>query len=104
MAGTPINPPTAMVPANSPVATPMGIVNNTDTRASMLLKYIIVPGMWTDWSQRASFLVGCSSRLPNLLFQKSRNTKPPTSNKTIINTNETYRFEPAIPKACLIEA
>jgi hypothetical protein len=48
MAGTPMKPPTAMVAASMPVASPRGMVNRTEISVPMLLKYIMVPGMRTD--------------------------------------------------------
>jgi hypothetical protein len=65
MPGTPTKPPTAMIEASNPVANPKGSVKSTDTRTFAVLKCIMVPGISTDWTQRASReTLSCSSDLP----------------------------------------
>ena len=65
MPGTPMKPPTAMVEASNPVANPSGSVNSADTRTFAVLKCIMVPGISTDWTQRASRdALSCASDSP----------------------------------------
>jgi len=103
IAGTPMKPPTAMVAASRPVAKPSGAITRNETLASMLLKWIIVPGMCRPRTQRTSGVscLGPSPAVASPRFSRmpSRSTMVPTMPSTTTNTNDTYRFVPVVPKA-----